>query len=374
MDMLITDGQLNVQGYEVKTYDEFIAEATSDEGLDLQGDMYIDVAAIPDEDNYDMLVSSFVDAGIDIQFIELADGVPDWYSGELHPSPISNVNDGINVDEHALNEINAALSMLDAEPEVDENGLSIGKIITFGSAKGGAGKTFTSIITAVYYAKDHPNERVCLLDLDVEEPQVGAAIRMLKPTIRSFYSEYEVGNTGFEYMEKCKAKNSHMPPNLDFYLTPRDSHAVVDPDFWETCMYNLFTNYDMTILDTGTTYMDTPAIVSAYKVADKINLVTQASLTSTLAVEDQIKRLTGEKPNDVYSAEDDLMSKINLIITNSYDDTICNTIVDAMADKANIIAKFGNLSQKINEIQILGVWDMFDNNPAFRQGMRDIYS
>jgi Mrp family chromosome partitioning ATPase len=305
MDMLVTNNEISTSELDVKTWDQFLSEALGDEGLDLQGDLYVDVASIPDEDGYDMLETDFRDAGVETKYVDITGDIPEWFSSELSQSPIANVNDTRVLDEKMMGEITAALSLMDQEPEEENTqGLNVGRIITFGSAKGGAGKTFTSIITAVYYAKDHPNEKVCLLDLDVEEPQVGAAIRITRPTIKSFYTEYEVGNKGFEYMQRCKVNNPHMPKNLDFYLTPRDSHAVVSKDFWETCMFNLFTNYDMTFLDTGTTYMETPAIISAYKVADKINLVTQASLTSALAVESQIKRLTGEIPNDVYKPED----------------------------------------------------------------------
>lgn len=380
MDMLVTDSNVSIDDKEVKTFDEFLEEAGSDEGLNVSG-LYIDINSVPSEDIYDQLVET----GFDIVWCTINGDHPDWFKGELESfvpetQKEESINNDLNptdtspLDDESIEEISVALSMMDEEPDTTDNGDTIGRIVTFGSSKGGAGKTFTAIISAVYYAKDHPNERVCLLDLDIEEPQVSTAIRTIKPTLKKFYADYLAGDKSFETMKKYKATNVSMPQNLDFYLTPRDAHVILDNDFWETCMYNLFMNYDMIVFDTGTSYMTLPPIISAYKLADKLNIVTSASLTSSIAVGAQIKRLTGETPNDVYSEEDEMMSKINLIITNTYDDPICDAIVNRMNNEGNIIAEFGILTPKVNQIQVYGKWDYFDDNPAFRKGMRDIMS
>ncbi len=247
--------------------------------------------------------------------------------------------------------------MMDKDPTEEEQaeGQKQGRIITFGSAKGGSGKTFTSIITAKYYADDHPEEKVCLLDLDVEEPQVALVIKKLTPNIKQFYTAYKMGDNSFEALKKCKVNGNNMPKNLDFYLTPRDANPITDEEFWKDVMMNLMFNYDMIFFDTGTTYMKTKPIVFAYQVADKVCLVTIASLASSVAVSYQIKRLTGEQPNDVYTGDDAIPEeKINLIITNSYPDLTTESIVNKMGEEAPIIACFGNLHAEINRIQILG--------------------
>lgn len=384
MDMLVTDLNVEVDDKEVVTFDDFITAATGD-GLDLQGDLLIDINSVPDEDMYENLK----DTGIEIQWITITGDQPSWFNDNI--LDLSNdeedesdnssglggsSNEGTSktaLDDDDVMEASAALSMIDEDPVSVANGeKEPGRIITFGSSKGGAGKTFTAIISAVYYAKDHPNERVALLDLDIEEPQVSIAIRTLKPTMKNFYAEYLAGDKSFETMSKYKANNNNMPSNLDFYLTPRDAHVILDNDFWLTCMSNLFMNYDMVVIDTGTSYMTLPPIISAYKVADKLNIVTNAAITSSVTVSNQIKRLTGEIPNDVYDEDDEIANKINLIVTGVYEDNICDMIINKMNNEGNIVAMFGRISPVINRIQILGEWSYYDDNAGFREGIRNI--
>lgn len=375
MYLLVTDSDKSSDGFRVLTFDGFLAEADSDDGINTGDGVYIDVECIPDEDTYEAINQSFGDAGVDIDWISFNESaIPSWFSGILSPLPDS-LNES-SLDDKSVAELASAISLLDQESyeEVSEDGQKVGKIITFGSAKGGSGKTFTSLITAYYYAKDHPNEKVCILDLDIEEPQLGIVIKTLRPTIKGFYADYSVGKTSFENLKRCKTNNPNFPQNLDFYLTPREAHPIRDDEFWKCVLTNLFFNYDMIILDTGTTYMETEAIATAYKVADKVCIVTMANLASTVTVAQQIKRLTGEDDNNVYSADDEIENKLNLIVTNSSDSRVCQSIIAKLNEECPIIATFGNLTDKINDIQVLGRWNMFDDNHAFREGMRNIYS
>lgn len=375
MYLLVTNSDKSADDYRVLDFDGFLDEANSDNGVDTGDGVYVDIECIPDEDTYEAISQSSGDAGVDINWISFDESaLPSWFSGILTPLP-DDLNES-SLDDKSVAELASAISLLDQDSQVEETeeGQKIGRIITFGSAKGGSGKTFTSLVTAYYYAKDHPNEKVCILDLDIEEPQIGIVIKTLKPTIKGFYADYSVGNTSFEYLKKRKTNNSNFPSNLDFYLTPRESHPIRDNEFWQCVLTNLFFNYDMIILDTGTTYMETEAIATAYKVADKVCIVTMANLASTVTVAQQIKRLTGEDENNVYSAEDEIENKLNLIVTNSSDSRVCQSIIAKLNEECPIVATFGNLTDKINDIQVLGRWSMFDDNPAFREGMRDIYS
>lgn len=366
--LLVTDLPVEDAGdYAVSQFGEFFTAVTEGDGVDADA-IYIDINSVPSEDVYEAL--SAVDI---IEWVDFEGKQPDWFTGSLSTLPEEMDPDAL--DSTSMDELGNALSLLDYDgSQENEEGQKVGKIITFGSAKGGSGKTFTSLITAVYYAKDHPNERVCILDLDIEEPQLAIVIKVLSPTVKKFYSSFIAGDTSFETLSKCKCNNVHFPSNLDFYLTPRDLHPIQDQEFWECIMFNLFYNYDMVFLDTGTTYMETPAIISAYKIADKVNIVSMANLASTVTVGNQIKRLTGQTENNVYSAEDGIADKLNLIITNAYNDIVCNNIIDTLARECPVIAKFGNLTQKINEIQVLSKWDALDDDIAFRESVKTIYS
>lgn len=366
--MLVTNLPVEDAGsYEVLTFSDFFTAVTEGDGVDADA-IYVDINSVPSEDIYDALATVDV-----IEWVDFEDKQPSWFSGVLSTLPEEMDPDAL--DNDSMDELASAISLLDYDGSGQtEEGQKIGKIITFGSAKGGSGKTFTSLITAIYYAKDHPNEKVCILDLDIEEPQLGIVTKRLDMSVKKFYTSYIAGDTSFEALSKCKCNNVHFPSNLDFYLAPRDLHPIQDQEFWECIMFNLFYNYDMVFLDTGTTYMETPAIISAYKIADKVNIVCMANLASTVTVGNQIKRLTGQSENNVYSPEDGIADKLNLVITNSYNDVVCNNIIETLARECPVIAKFGNLTQKINEIQVLSKWDLLDNDVAFRAAVKDIYS
>lgn len=376
MDTIVTNSKVNGEGYNVLTFDDFMEQANSDEGIDMDdGAVLFDINAIDDKEIYDEIDAAFRDSGTDFSWVSTDESkIPDWFDGSLAELP-SNLNPNY-IDDASMDELAKAMSLVDIDDmeETTDSGSNIGRIITFGSAKGGSGKTFTSIITAVYYAKDHPDEKVCIIDLDIEEPQIAIVIKTLKPTLRGFYSDYTTGDTGFDELSKCAAHNRNFPPNLDFYLTPREAHPIQSNDFWECVLTRLFENYDTVFIDTGTTYMETPAIATAYRVADKVIIVTMANLASTVTVSQQIKRLTGEIPNDVYSEEDEIGNKLNLVVTNAYNSDICESIINKLRQVCPVIVTFGNLTKEINEIQVLSRWDKFDNNPDFRNEIRKIYA
>lgn len=378
MDTLVTDAGIENEDYLVKTFAQFLDEASSDEGVDVTGTLYIDVNSIDSEDIYDALVSSLGDAA---HYISLDESkVPAWFNDSLETLP-DNLNDEKLSDAELAGLSSIAEMMNNDGSESEDEGDSIGKIITFGSAKGGSGKTFTSIITAYYCAKDQPDKKVCILDLDVEEPQMAIVInRINHATIKKYYASYMVGDTDFEYLKQCRYNDpNRFPANLDFYLTPREDTPISDADFWETLMMHLFMNYDYVILDTGTTYMQTPAIISAYKVADKICIVTMVNIASTITVTQQIDRLTGAHENAIYRPEDGLEPKINIIVTNGSPDdkismNITSTIINELAQHAPVIAQFGSLSNQINRIEIMDQWNLFDEVEPFRRRIKDIYS
>lgn len=381
--ILVTDEQVNVetQGDSVEVLDvqTFISRASGEADEEIVADkFFFDVnAANMDNDIYEAVMQLADDNGDDfINWVTFRnEAAPVWFTGELSENPFDGeMPSAMSEAEQA--EIASALGLLDQEDEYDEEHTA--KVITFGSAKGGSGKTFTSIITARQYAKDHPNKKVALLDLDVEEPQVCAAIKVVRPNVKDYLADYQSGDNTFENLQKCRVNSSNrnikFPKNLDFYLSPRDFHPVKDELFWLDVMGNLICNYDAVFIDTGTTYMQVPAIAYAYKVADKIMIVTMANLPSSVTVSDQIRRLTGSVNNDVYSVEDELEEKIYLAVTNARDkDEVCQIIISHLEKEAPICAVFGDLASKINRCQVMSEWDIFDDNKGFINGLREIY-
>lgn len=367
---LITNQKIKNENYLVKTFAQFIDEASSDEGISFDGDFfYVDVASLEDEKIYEEIAG----AGLAIKWLLLEGDVPEWFTAEIERTPKD--LDEAELKDEDVSVLSEAIAFLDKEPSEasEDEKEKVGTIITFGSAKGGAGKSFTSMITAYRYAVEHPSEKIAFLDLDIIEPQISAILRCLNKSIKPYYLSYKQGKDDFSELEKCKYNHRGMPENLDFYLNQKEQHPIDDTTFWETVMTRLFYNYDMVFLDTGTEYLEIPAIITAYKVADRINLVCMPNITSSVVVSRQIKNLTGETQNAHYKPEDELRDKINLVFTNYNDNNITNAIVEGMGDKCPIVARFGYLSPKIDEVEILNKWNYFDDNEGFCQGVKALW-
>lgn len=368
-DLLITNIEgVDADGMEVMPFTKFWDLATSDDGIPTDGDVYLDISAISDTDTPDEIYDALKDSGI--VFINMSKNVPDWFDGELVNIDIDNGEE----EEKELEDVSAvskALNMIDNDGD-EESGENIGKIVCFTSPKGGSGKTFTSLISAKIYAQDHPNQKVAILDLDVQEPQLGITVHKIDRTINKFYADFKAGDTDFDTLKKYAVNPEGMPGNLDFYLTPRMEQPIEDPEFWETIMTNLFFNYDMVVLDCGTEYMKVPAIILAVKVADKVILTCTAALSSSVTIGQAIRRMTGETPNSIYSAEDEIGPKIHLVLTQCYDSPIISSIAENMEKEAPVVASFGIITPQINDFVFLRRYEIFDNNPEFLEGVRNI--
>ena len=114
-------------------------------------------------------------------------------------SSVSQIPGGIkvadsNISQDTMNQhINKAMfNMLqyddyDASTPQANRKAAPAKVILFGSSKGGTGKTFTCLISAYWYAKTHPTERIALADFDIIDGQIGITINKLTPTMNDFY-------------------------------------------------------------------------------------------------------------------------------------------------------------------------------------------
>ena len=111
----------------------------------------------------------------------------------------------------------------------------------------------------------------------------------------------------------------------------------------------------------------------AYKCADKINIITTTSIKSVSSVTKQISYLTGAIDNTVYTKEDGLSGKINIIITQMVDnDEINMGIYNELQRRANVIAAFGVITDSIQRCEMFGEWDIFDNNKDINENFDKI--
>ena len=281
----------------------------------------------------------------------------------------NDVNDDM-MQESIENLLNESMYDYDSESKGDKNA----RIIVFGSSKGGTGKTFTSIMSTYRYAKVHKNEKIALVDFDIIDGQVGISIHKIKPTMRNYLKEYQKGYCDFQTMHNfCIKANDPFPQNVDFYLAPSNGTVIDDDDFWFNIINNCIKNYDVVVFDTGIDYLNIKPISYAYKIADKVNLVTTTSIKSVNSVTKQISKLKGETKNLVFDKDDEIGSRLNIIITQMVTTNKMNkTIYNTLSSKCNIVATFGVLTDSISQAEFYGRWDVFDKNSAINKAFDDI--
>lgn len=256
-----------------------------------------------------------------------------------------------------------------------ESGHKEAKVYVFGSSKGGTGKTFTCLISAYHYAKTHPGERIAVADFDIIDGQVGISIHQIQPTMLAFWRVWQQGDHSFKAMREHCAKSENFPNNVDFYLAPKD-YYINNKDFWLDILNNLITNYDTVFFDTGIDYINYPPIAFTYKIADRIVLVSTTSIKSVSSVLKQISKLKGLSSSadangyEVFTKEDGIGPKLRLAITGcEKSDQMNDMVINTFNNNIKINAIFGQISSTIAKAEYYGQWNVFDNNTKFNEAL-----
>ena len=414
-NIIVSNTPVNQQDHpyaELISFNEFLRRASDEEdGLNVEDLLYVNVDDI-DQDTYEEIKS--VDF---VRFFTLNNVVPPFINLQVeYWGNKNNFNNNINSDNTfnqnnisemhnnenyevsqptTINDFIAEQTITSANGQMEDlmvdrlNNLfddasgannyeneepKNAKIYVFGSSKGGTGKTFTSIISTYRYAMTHPDQRIALVDFDIIDGQVGISIHKYKPTMRNYYTQYKKGLQDFRTMKEFAIKgNDRYPSNVDFYLAPTSETTIKNDAFWINVIQNVIQHYDVVVFDTGIDYLHINPISYAYKIADKILIVTTTSIKSVTSVKKQISCLKGEIKNNVFSPEDDLASRINLIVTQVMsDDPMNGVVLNTLRKQAEVIAVFGTINENIHRAEYYGEWDVFDNNKLFNQYVDEI--
>lgn len=399
--LIVSNENFNLSDNEKQmTYTDFAKKVFGDEGLDIDDEILINIDNIEDKQEYDLL------SGAGINFITIGNqpnftsgiSFPD-YSNKLinHNNVTDNLNnntnpfntsnetytmddlpDALNTLEDSNNEqtINSLLNeSWDDDSELSNNSNNVARIVLFGSSKGGTGKTFTSLMATYRYAKTHPAEKIAMVDFDIIDGQVGISIHKNGPTMKNYLVEYQKGYNDFRTMNRFAVKSNNFPQNIDFYLAPNNGTYINNDNFWMNIIKNTIENYDVVVFDTGIDYLNLAPISYAYKIADKICVVTTTSIKSVNSVNKQINKLTGKIKNGVFDESDGLAPRINIIITQMVQSNKMNkTIYNNLSNSANICATFGVITESISEAEYYGNWKVFDNNPGINKAFDNIMS
>lgn len=192
-----------------------------------------------------------------------------------------------------------------------------GRVIAVTSSKGGSGKSSISSFLAAYLAKgsrigyeegiaDHPL-KVCVVDLDVRDGQLGFLNGRQNPTVVDILGE---GSISPETISKGVYHSPSMECDFIFASKRPRYTADIPPEFYANLINNLIEIYDYVILDTSVNYLDPLLESVAYPMADKIIFVTDLGISSIFGMARWIRETTqvddSNEPIDI--------SKIGIVV------------------------------------------------------------
>lgn len=404
-NIAITNNKNSVNGrdFEAYTFDEFLTKA-SEEGIDSDVRLYVDCTNLSEdffgiiEDNFpdvryytfDDEVSSFMEKALDrIELWERNDQIDQEPNNEENSAAneeidnfLDSFSDDDNKDDKEEQEDYRITELLNEYMTPDSEDIKLEEfeedskeaaIIAFGSAKGGVGKTFTCLISAYRFAKMHPNLRVAICDFDIVNGQIGVTIHAPRANnMYGFYKQYENGNRRFKTMKEYRVNVNFFPKNVDFYLAPRNTFINND-EFWNQVFINLVGNYDVVFFDTGIEYTHIRPISTIYKVCDKLILLSTTSIKSVSSVLNQISILTGNIPNNAYSADDNIANKMYLVLTQiDMRDDMNKTVFNNFKSRIPVVATFGQINLDIQQAEYKKRWNIFDNKDKFNAALDEI--
>lgn len=167
-----------------------------------------------------------------------------------------------------------------------------GFIVASTSSKGGSGKTTTAVCTgitislgarlAVEQGIPGASElKVCVVDMDVRDGQIGFSINQQSPSILTLYLEEEL---------TLDTINKHIIPvdrfGISCLLAPKRGRTAdyLTPQFYLDVLHKLRLMFDVIILDTSVNYLDPLLRQVVYPESDAILLVTNLSKGAVLGM------------------------------------------------------------------------------------------
>ena len=246
-----------------------------------------------------------------VKIIADAEGLTVMGDGQNGGGMISNAVNAIN------DRFNGADDDPYGEPQFTNNYGKKGQIITVTSSKGGAGKTTVSLgaaewisLSSVMAARNHiiPKPlKVCVVDLDVHDSQIGSVIGKWQPTIL----EVALNGVSEATLEHTIIHDSRS--QCDFLLSPKLPKAadtIPAPKFQEI-IKTLQYMYDIIVLDTSVEYTSELLGQFIYPMSDRILFVTTLDRRSVTGLRKWI--LFAGSPEDKGGAGVDL-AKVSVVI------------------------------------------------------------
>ena len=203
------------------------------------------------------------------------------------------------------------------EPQFTNNYGKKGQIITVTSSKGGAGKTTVSLGTGEWISLSSIKSaqkglipkplKVCVVDLDVHDSQIGSVIGKWQPTIL----EVALNGVNEDTLERTIIHDSRS--QCDFLLSPKLPNAAdtIPPTKFDEIIKMLQYMYDIIVLDTSVEYTSELLGQFIYPMSDRIIFVTTLDRRSVTGLRKWI--LFAGSPEDKGGAGVDL-ARVSVVI------------------------------------------------------------
>jgi len=204
--------------------------------------------------------------------------------------------------------------------QIENNLGEPGLIVSSTSSKGGSGKTTTAMCTAITIAQGariasengsgFPPLKVCVVDMDVRDGQIGFSINQTSPSILTLYVSEDVS---IPTIKKNIIQVDRF--EIDCLLAPKRGRTAdyLTPQFYLDVLHKLRLMYDLIILDTSVNYLDPLLSQVVYPESDAILLVTNLSKGAVLGMPRWMEEITSTEDGGAGVAKE----KIGVVINQS---------------------------------------------------------
>lgn len=206
-----------------------------------------------------------------------ANGEDPNYQSEIEP------DNSVIIDEHTVSGIEGSIGDVDVSHD--------GIVVASTSSKGGTGKSTAGLMLGGQLALSSQKAyeqglvdaplKVCIVDMDIRDGQIGFIIHKVSPTVLQIRT---APNPGPETIEQ----NLVYAENLGIYalLAPKSGRSAADlsPEFYNTLINNLRHMFDVIILDTSVNYLDKLLYQVCYPASDAILFITTLAKQSVFGM------------------------------------------------------------------------------------------
>lgn len=256
-----------------------------------------------------------------------------------------------------------------------------GTIITVTSSKGGSGKSTVAMMVGAYLKRASQEAatkgimpkayKVCLVDLDVRDGQLGFLNDALRPSVIDILtSANDIQNITEDDVRKGIFHNDDS--GLDFiFATKRPRTATDIPESLYVKVINkLRSMYDFIILDTSVHYTDVLLNKVAYPMSDLIFLVSDFCKPSIFGMNRWIKENTNEADGDYEIIP---REKVKIILNKALDDVYMPVEkIEKAADGLPIVAVFPSSPKLITYLTNISKSHRILNEEVFFQTTKEL--